>query len=788
MNSDLLQGFYLRDLLVEPVTGQVIGRDGAEHLHSKAMEVLLVLASNPGTLVTRDAIIEEVWGAGQGSQEALSHAIGEIRHALHDHADHPEFIQTLPKRGYRLIIETRTTASYTDSMVIGAKSGLGVTDSGLLENLNQRGVLETGLAYLLLGWLIIQIADIVFSQLMLPAWTGTFVTVLVIAGFPIAILLSWYLEFRDGRAVLEGQPRRDEARKRFSRTYISVIGALAIAAVFVFIYDRNIGLPEAPTIEIEKSVYLPPVLDNSIAVLPFLNLDGSEDTQIFSNGLTDDLITRLSRVPGLLVSSRGDAFTLAPNSASQKVRERLRVALYLEGSVQIAGDKLRIIVQMIDSATGFHVMSRRFDRPREDFFEIRNEITELTVANVRVSLPPDTQTTYQSTTDEPSLDVYVLYRRGVEQSHRPKVVSSIEATLAWYDAALEIDPEFAAAHAGKCAILVAAYREIDDPAYIDDAQNSCVSALDLNPNLDVVRSALGELYHETGRYADAEAAYLEALRLNPNNVAALSGIGGNYMLQNNPDQAESYYRQAIGLHPGDWSAFNSLGRFLFHSGRYAEAAEEYERVVALDSTNIIGYSNLGTAYLMTGEFEAAASALERAIAIEPRGNTYNSHGLMHYYLGNQDKAIESLYKSVELAPNDALNWSNLGDVLWDAGKTKEARQAFETAEKLVTSAVAVNPNDPNNLMDLAWISAMLDRPDEALSLIARALDLSPDDPFAHFINGLILLRRGDPDAAIAALKLAAEKGYSLKVMAAEPHLASLHGHPEFDKIVGPEGP
>ena len=90
MNSDLLQGFYLRDLLVEPVKGQVIGRDGAEHLHPKAMEVLLVLASNPGTLVTRDAIIEEVWGAHHGSQEALSHAVGEIRHALHDHADQPD--------------------------------------------------------------------------------------------------------------------------------------------------------------------------------------------------------------------------------------------------------------------------------------------------------------------------------------------------------------------------------------------------------------------------------------------------------------------------------------------------------------------------------------------------------------------------------------------------------------------------------------------------------------------------------------------------------------------------
>ena len=788
MNSDLLQGFYLRDLLVEPVTGQVIGRDGAEHLHSKAMEVLLVLASNPGTLVTRDAIIEEVWGAGQGSQEVLSRAVGEIRHALHDHADHPEFIQTLPKRGYRLIIETRQTASHSDSVVIGAKNGLGVTESGLLENLNQRGVLETALAYLLLGWLIIQIADIVFSQLMLPAWTGTFVTVLVIAGFPIAVLLSWFLEFRDGRAVLEGQPRKDEARKRFSRTYISVIGALAIAAIFVFIYDRNIGLPEAPNNEIEKSVYLPPVLDNSIAVLPFLNLDGSEDTQIFSNGLTDDLITRLSRVPGLLVSSRGDAFTLAPNSASQKVRERLRVARYLEGSVQIAGDQLRIIVQMIDSATGFHVMSRRFDRPREDFFDIRNEITELTVANVRVSLPPGMQATYQPPTDDPSLDVYVLYRRGVDAWHAPTSIDSINSALAWFDEALAIDPDYAAAHAGKCQVFVGAYPETDDSTYIDKARVACGNALNLNSNLDVVHTALGKLYHAIGRYSDAESAYLEALSINPNSVAALTGIGTNFMLQKKPEQAETYFRRAIGLHPGDWFAFNSLGRFLFHNGRYAEAAEEYEKVVALDSTNIIGYANLGTAYLYAGEFEVAASVLERAIEIEAEADTYNSLGLMHYYLGNQDKAVESLNKSVELAPHDALNWSNLGDALWVAGKTQEAIHAFETAESIAAIAVAVNPKNPNVLMDLAWISAMLDMPKEALSLIDRARLLAPDDPFAHYIYGLIMLRQGDSVAALEALKLAADKGYSVKLMAAEPHLASLHGHPEFDKIVGPKGP
>ncbi len=788
MNSDLLQGFYLRDLLVEPVKGQVIGRGGAEHLHPKAMEVLLVLASNPGTLVTRDAIIGEVWGTHHGSQEALSHAVGQIRHALHDHADDPDFIQTLPKRGYRLIIETRPIASHTDSVVIGETNGLGVTESGLLENLHQRGVLETALAYLLLGWLLIQVADIVFSQLMLPAWTATFVTVLVIAGFPIAILLSWYLEFRDGRAVLQEQPRKDEVRKRFSRTYISVIGAFAIAAVFVFIYDRNIGLPEATTIEIEKSVYLPPVLENSFAVLPFLNIDGSEDTQIFSNGLADDLITRLSRVPGLLVSSRGDSFTLAPNTASQKVRERLRVAHYLEGSVQISGNKLRIIVQMIDSETGFHVMSRRFDRPRGDFFEIRNKITELTVANVRVSLPPDTQATYQPATSDPSLDAYVLYRRGIDAWHEPTSIDSINTALAWFDDALVIDPEYAAAHAGKCQVFVGAYPETDDSTYIDKARVACGSALSLNPNLDVVHTALGDLYHATGRYAYAEIAYLDALRINPKSVAALTGIGTNFGLQKNPEQAETYFRQAIGLHPGDWFAFKSLGNFLYYNGRYAEAAEEYEKVIALDSTNIIGYANLGTAYLFAGEFEVAASVLERAIEIEAESDTYNSLGLMHYYLGNHDKAVESLNKSVELEPHDALNWLNLGDALWFAGKKEEAIQAFETAESLAASAVDVNPNNPNDLMDLAWISAMLDMPKESLLFIDRARLLAPDDPFAHYIYGLIMLRQGDSVAALEALNLAVDKGYSVKLMAAEPHLASLHGHPEFDEIVGPGSP
>ena len=786
MDSDLLQGFYLRDLLVMPPKGQITGGAEPAHLPPKSMEVLLCLAANAGELVTRETLIETVWGQGQGSPEALSHAVGELRRALDDHSDDPRFVQTLPKRGYRLVVKPVPQSAHTSSSVLGSTGRMNIDDIGLFENLKRRGVLETGIAYLIVGWLIIQIADIVFEQLLLPPWAGTFVTVLVMAGFPIAMALSWFLEFRDGRAVLDKLSPKDARRRQFSRTYLSVIAALAIAGIVVFIYDRNIGLPEAPVatpgVPVEASV-LPPILDNTIAVLPFMNLDGSEETEMFANGLVDDVINRLSRVPGLLVASRGDAFSLEPNSPSQRIRERLRVARYIEGSVQLAGNEMRIIMQLIDSASGFHVLSRTFDRPREDFFDVRDEITELTVANVRVTLPPETQAASIISTSKPDLDAYVLYRRGIEQSYQQRTLPSIEKALAWFDQALEVDPDYAAAHAGKCTVFVQAYFATSDPAYIDEAQASCATALTLNPNLDVVHTAMGDLNFEIGEYAEAEASYLKAMEIAPNNVTALIGLGNTYMRQNDPVAAEERFRQALGLHPGDWFAYNMLGRFLYRSGRYTEAAAEYQRVVELDSSNSTGYSNLGAAQMLAGNFSAAATAMQRSVDLDPLPNTYSNLGMINYYLGRLDDAIVNHQEAIKLTPKNALKWSNLGDALWIAGRLDEAREAFRTAEELANKALQVNPNDPNTQMDLAWISAMLGKMDAADSFIDRARVQAPDDPYVHYIAGLIRLRDGDTSAALSELEVAAEKGYSLQMMAAEPHLASIRENPRFRAII-----
>jgi len=784
VDSDLLHGFYLADLLVEPLKGQVV-RDGeCIHLPPKAMEVLLSLASNPTRLVTREALINRVWGVGQGSQDALGRAVSEIRSALNDHPESPRFIQTLPRRGYRLIVKPSPVATAGDLMRPAAGTSP-VDEIGFFKNLKQRGVFEAGIAYLVSGWLIIQVADIVFDQLHLPAWSGTFVTALVISGFPIVIVLSWFLEFRDGRAVLDQASGKDAKRQQFSRTYLSVVAALAIAAVGVYVYDSSIGLPQPPVPELvaREEISLPPVLDNSIAVLPFLNLDGSEETQIFSNGLVDDVITRLSRVPGLFVSSRGDAFTLEPNSSSKKVRERLRVAHYVEGSVQIVGDRMRIIVQLIDSETGFHVLSRSFDRLREDFFDIRDEITQLTVANVRVALPPETRDTAEGLSGDPSLDVYVLYRRGVEASLLPRTQETLQTALGWYDRALKQDSEYAAAHAGKCRAYVELYPTTDDSSYIEQAEDSCGRALQLNPNLDVVHTALGDLYRATGKYGQAETAYLEALAINDKSVASLTGLGRIFLLQKKPREAEERYRQAIGLHPGDWSAYNALGYFLYRSGRYAEAAEQYAIVVALDDRNFSGFSNLGTANMLAGNFEAAAVAFAKAIGIEPVKDAYSNLGLMYYYLGQTAEAIDAHNQAVRLEPNDRLAWSNLGDALWVAGHEREAREAFTTAERLARADLSVNPNDPNTQMDLAWIATNLGRTAEAEKLIARARTLAPQDPYVHYYEGLILLRKNEASAALDRFEEALDEGYSAQMLAADPQLLALRGEPRFERFI-----
>ena len=785
VNANLMHGFYLGDLLVEPLKGQINGPAGSAHLPSKAAEVLLQLASQPGVLVTRDSLLTSVWGDGQGNQESLSHAISEIRHALNDHAEDPHFIQTLPKRGYRLIIDPEIVDDQKSSVMRGLWSGSEGAQVGVIENLQQRGVLGTALAYLILGWLLIQIADVVFDQLRFPPLIGTFVTVLVIVGFPIVLVLSWYLEFRDGRAILDSGPNTRPKRDRFSRTYLSVIGALALASIGVLIYEQFIGLPvgnERGNSEPIESDKILPIEANSIAVLRFLNIDGSDKTEIFASGFADDVINRLARVPSLLVSSRGDSWSLGAASSSQEVRQRLRVAYYLEGSVRLTGNVLRVVVQLIDSKTGFHLVSRDFERDLEDFNQVQKDIVNLTIANLRIALPPDTQSILDANYKEADLDAYMLYRKGKAILDEPQTFENLQQAITFLMNALEVDPEYAAAHAGLCNAYVRGFEMRKDVGFIDMAEQACAAAIVSNPNLNIVYTALANFYRRTGRIAEAETAYDKALKINDRDVEAMRGLANVYRRQQKFELAEEQLQKAIDSRPGNWRAIHSYGAFLFTTGRYEEAADTYRNLIFMDPGNFQARGNLGSALMMAGNYEEAQSVLEESLEANPNRHFFSNLGIIHYYLGQFDESVIIHKKAVEQSPDDALMWLNLADALNFSGRRDEATDAFSRGAELALRQLDIDATDSEAMFSLAWARQMLGDSDDAQILVERGLEIAPGDPYGFYYDALIKTRLGQYDAAIHSLESAVAMGYPSKMLAAEPYLAELRSRDDFQTL------
>jgi tetratricopeptide (TPR) repeat protein len=187
--------------------------------------------------------------------------------------------------------------------------------------------------------------------------------------------------------------------------------------------------------------------------------------------------------------------------------------------------------------------------------------------------------------------------------------------------------------------------------------------------------------------------------------------------------------------------------------------------------------------MMQGDFVAAARYFQRTIDIAPTKTAYTNLGLMHFYMGNYDAAVESQHAAVELQPNDYLARANLGDTLWAAGDTSGAQSTYAEANRMATNALKVNPNDPFTIMDLAWIKTGLGEYDEAHVLIDRAIKLMPDDPYVYYYDGLIHNRVGNSSETFASLQTAVELGFPVVFLVGDANLANLRDDPRFRDIV-----
>ena len=783
MQHSLLKGFYLRDLLVEPTSGRVSGTDGDAHLKPKAVEVLLYLAARPFELVEREALLRAVWGEDQGSPEALNHAIGELRSGLGDHADDPQLIQTVPTRGYRLLQKPRLVDGPDPAPVDDAPDG--ADDGSFIGKLMRRGVVQAGFAYLIFSWLLIQVADAVTPILGLPAWFPPFVIYSAIGGFPIVLILAWLLEQSDGHWLIDRGRQSGRLLSGLERNYLSIVVAYFIAAVGAGGYQVLVGfdVPATAGVVAADNDTLLPVRPNSIAVLKFLNISNDETAKIFSEGLCEDILDRLARIPGLAVSSRGDSWSLPDNASSDIVRKRLRVAYFLEGSVRVIGDRLRVVVQLIETGTGFHVFSRSFETELTDHMDVQREITNLAVANLRIALPEDVSTELLASDADSDLDAYILYRRGKSVLDQPVKAESLDEAIGLFEQALLIDPGYSAAHAGICRAQVKHYDLNKDSARIEQAEAACSGALTANPNLNVVYTALGELRSSTGMAVESESAFRRALEINANDVAAMHGMAKVLARQQKFDESRRLLQQAIDLQPGNWRSIDALGALYFGIGQYPDAANSYRRVVILDPGNWQGYGNLGASLMMSGRFDAALDAIQSALQIEERPSHRSNLATIYYYLGEYDRSVEIHTQTTAAMPHAHYAWLNLGDSLRFSSQPDHASDAYRKAADVSMKLLEVDPDDAVDLMVMAWASASLGNLEEATRLINRAVGVAPDNPYVRYYDGLIKHEGGDAEAAINALRLAVEMGYPVAMLGADPLLGRLHGDARFERIL-----
>ncbi len=785
MENLLLDGFTLDGILVEPLTGQYASPTRSGHLPPRAVEVLLHLAKHPRRLIAREEILEQVWGDGQGSAEALSHVISDLRHAFEDQANQPRFIQTVPRRGYRLLVEPIPRHRSVDPLPTVPETRA----PKFWRTLVRHGVVQASIAYLVVGWLLIQVADATFDNLGLPPWAARFATFVVVGGFPLVVLLSWFLEMAEGRMVRDHGQQSGGWFKSLERNYLAIVAAYALAVFGAGLYQMTIGFEMTADegrgialIESAEAGFVP-VEPNSVAILKFLSLDGSERSRLFSAGLSEDIIDRLAMVAALSVASRGDAWSLPDDVSSDDVRRRLRVAYFVEGSVRLVGDDLRVVAQLIDSETGRHIMSRNFERKLDDFLSVQRELTQLVVSNLRIALPGDDDYLPALSIDGAEIDTYLYYQRGREALQQPATRESLNEAMAMFASALERDPGFAAAHAGICHAYLDLYELEREAGDIANAEQACGAARAAGARLPDVYAAIGRLRVATGDLDAAEETYRAALELNPRDVNALVGMADVLQRRHDTEDARELLNRAIGLQPGNWRLINNLGVLEFDRGAYHDAASQWQRVAFLNPGNYVLLSNLGSAQILAGEFEAAQKSIEAALEIQVSDAGYSNLGVIHYFLGDFEKSAEMHRAAIAVTPRSDASWANLGDSLFFHGDKDAAAEAYARAEELAGERLLVNPIDIEALNTRAWARAMGGEMDEAQEDIRRALEYSRDDPYTNYYDGLIKLRAGHPQDAARAIVKAAEAGYPRTLLAVEPHLRSLRNLPEFASLV-----
>ncbi len=475
--------------------------------------------------------------------------------------------------------------------------------------LKRRNVYKVAVAYAVVGWLLVQVATQVFPFFEVPNWAVRLVVLLIIVGFPIALVIAWAFELTpEGIKRTEDVDLTASARQPRKHAWIHVVIVGAALSVGLFFIGRYTARNNDGSSSTELSA-------KSIAVLPFDNLSRDPDNAFFAEGVQDEILTRLAKVADLKVIARTSTqrFKSAPTDLSEIARQ-LGVANILEGSVQKSGDQVRVNVQLINAMTNAHLWAEIYDRKLSDIFAVQSDIAK-TVADTLQAKLTGSEKQMMATQETTDTTAYELYHKG-RSFWDKRSGDNIPRAIAFYEQAIARDPNYALAYAGLASahILSSFYTDADRRESNSKAKEAALKALSLDPNLAEAHSALGKiLFWAELDIAGAMREYERAIELKPNDAFAHHWLGNDALASlGRFEEAIAESKRAVALDPLSPIINTDLGVTFLYARRYDEAAAHLRKTLAIDPTFFYAHFNLGIALQVKGDLSGAIAEYEKA--------------------------------------------------------------------------------------------------------------------------------------------------------------------------------
>jgi TolB-like protein/Flp pilus assembly protein TadD len=579
--------------------------------------------------------------------------------------------------------------------------------------LKRRNVYKVAVAYAVVAWLTIQAASIFLPAFNAPQWAMQVVILILVVGFPIALVFSWAFEITPEGIVRESEVSADQSITHHTgRKIVALTIVLAVVATGLLIFQlirRGSKSPSAATIS-----------NKSIAVMPFDNLSGDPQNAYFSEGVQDEILTRLAKIAELKVISRTSTqrFKTAPNDLRQ-IAQQLGVANILEGSVQKANDQVRVNVQLINALTDTHLWADTYDRKLTDIFAVETEIAK-TVADVLKAKLTGSEEHVIAARPTENTEAHQLYLKG-RFFWNKRTGNDLKKSIDYFQQAIAADPNYALAYAGvadgyvwlpgytvgtprdcypKAAAAAKRALELDDT--LAEARTSLAlafwlynfdfsqairefqRAIELNPNYAIAHQQYGNnTLSALGRFDEAIAEGKRAVELDPLSLVINADLGTDYYYARRYDEAIAQVRKTLEMDPGFYIAHLGLGQMLDAKGAHDAAIAECQKARALnDDPAVLGV--LARAHGLSGNKTEAEKILDQLKELSKlRYVAAYSFALVYLGLGNKEEALRWLEQSYQDRAGSDIGYIRV-DPLLDPLRGDPRFEAL--AEKIVPAA------------------------------------------------------------------------------------------------------